>query len=381
MSSMKVGVLQDFLMPQASQQVMLDALRLAFDESYADGEIDRPVELVLRAVDGLPRGTSFDVLNAWKELEAEGVLVIFGPWASDNVLAIRTYVEDVGHIPTLSMSGTDRWYGEWCFCINNGSLPEEPYLLSNYLGVRGVESVAVVYDKCVPGEEYTRFFRDACAFDGVKIAIEEPINMLDTDLSPALARLRASGADAIAYLGWGLTATHLNTALDGAGWDPVKVMSSGFMAAPFLPGGLKSIAGWVGVDQYDEDNVVGQDFLDRFEARFGYRPANFFSVLCYDFGVVIARGLSKATPLSPDGVKEGLEKVKMVPAATGGPGGVFSFGPHARRAWLTPHFIVLREPDPAAEVADLTSGPGSVLRHRYTARSRSERLGTAQRTQ
>jgi hypothetical protein len=71
----------------------------------------------------------------------------------------------------------------------------------------------------------------------------------------------------------------------------------------------------------------------------------------------------------------------MLPAATGGPGGVFSFGPHARRAWLTPHFIVLREPDPETPPGrDMTEGPGSIMRHRFTARSRTERLGLPKET-
>src|SRR3546814_1777199 len=52
--------------------------------------------------------------------------------------------------------------------------------------------------------------------------------------------------------------------------------------------------------QYDEENLVGQRMLDRFEARFGYRPQNFWSVLNYDFANIIAHGLSMAHPLSPE---------------------------------------------------------------------------------
>ena len=46
----------------------------------------------------------------------------------------------------------------------------------------------------------------------------------------------------------------------------------------------EQLAGWIGLDQYDERNETGQDFLDRFEARHGRRPEYFFPLYCYDIG-------------------------------------------------------------------------------------------------
>jgi branched-chain amino acid transport system substrate-binding protein len=88
---------------------------------------------------------------------------------------------------------------------------------------------------------------------------------------------------------------------------PLRVMCSAILAGPFTTFGVKALKGWVGVDQYDEANPIGQSFLDRFQKLHGYRPANFFSVLAYDFGNVLAHAMSRSYPLSPSGVKRGLE--------------------------------------------------------------------------
>ena len=371
----KVGLLVDWPLSETAVEVLFDVLHFTFDEALEEGIIDRPIEIISRLVPGLPTGDIHSVITAAKELIAEGVVVIDGPWISDDAIAVHEFMDSEGHVPCVSMCGSDRWYGEWCFNINNGSLAEDPYLMTNYLAVKGIKTVAVVYDKTVIGDEYRGFFRDACAFDGLEIAIEHGVDPLETQLIPAAERLRRVDADAVAYLGVGVSSVHLNTAFAAIGWDPVRVMCTAFMSAPVLPQGIRSLLGWVGCDQYDEENNVGRDFLDRFETRFGYRPENWFSIINYDIAQMIAHGISKARPLSPAGVKTGLERVKMLPAASGGAGGLLSFAPYVHRAWLSPHFLVMREvqPDLDREVG-LRDRTGTVMRHHFQPRSRSDRF-------
>ncbi|MFH1006333.1 MAG: ABC transporter substrate-binding protein [Candidatus Latescibacterota bacterium] len=371
LKSTRIGLIIDFPIIEKAKRVMYDALNLAFDEALEDGLIDRQIELVVREFGGVLRGGGYsEALKAWKEIAAEGAVGIYGPWCSENALAIRGYIENEGHVPSLAMTGTDGWYGEWCFGINNGSLSEDPRLMTNYLGIQGVKTVAVIYEHSAIGEEFRRFFREACAFDRLEILVEYKIKGSDTDLLPAAKRLKEADADAVAYLGEGIAACYLNKAFDVLDWNPRRVMTSGFMAAPYIPEGIQSIKGWVGCDQYDEENKVGQDFLDRFQRRYGYRPANLFSLMNYDFGNVITHALANSFPVSPEGFKAGLERVKFLPAANGGARGLISFGPYQRRGWLNPDFIILREVDP--ELPDDTEvvlgGPGTIFRHRFTPR-------------
>src|SRR3546814_10453782 len=88
-SAMKIGVLIDFLNGEQAGRILRDALALGFDEALAKGLIDRPVELVFREVDGLPRGNFNDVLIAYRELVAEGVLGAYGPKISEDRKSTR----------------------------------------------------------------------------------------------------------------------------------------------------------------------------------------------------------------------------------------------------------------------------------------------------
>ncbi len=95
-----------------------------------------------------------------------------------------------------------------------------------------------------------------------------------------------------------------------------------------------------------ESNKLGAAMLDRFEKRFKRRPQYFGPFVGYDIGNTIANGIALASSLSPEGMKEGLEKVKMLPAVCGASGTRISFGKWARRGWVKEDYMAGREFDP-----------------------------------
>ncbi|MGD9795964.1 MAG: ABC transporter substrate-binding protein, partial [Acidimicrobiia bacterium] len=280
-----------------------------------------------------------------------------------------------GHIPTIAWGGSDGIYGEWTFALTNGSLPEEPCLMANYLAHNGSRTVAAIYEDSYIGREYLTFFKDACRFEGLRVIAEEPISQISTDLSATVGRVRAAGADAIGYFGFGLPAVHINAELAAIGWDPLRVMTTAFLTAPFTPQGMKALKGWAGVDQYDEANPVGQAVIERFAQRHGYRPENFMMSYCYDLANLVAHAISKAHPISAAGVKRGLEKVKMLPAASGGADTFISLAPYVRRGWLGAHYLVVRQATTDDDVT-IFGDMGTTLVHRMTARTREQRAAT-----
>ena len=58
------------------------------------------------------------------------------------------------------------------------------------------------------------------------------------------------------------------------------------------------------------------------------------TVVNRDVAATLVRAFTDAHPLSPRGVKEALERVKMLPAASGAPGTRVSLGKWTRRAWM-----------------------------------------------
>jgi len=103
--------------------------------------------------------------------------------------------------------------------------------------------------------------------------------------------------------------------------------------------------GWTGVDQYDEANQVGQRFLDDYQRRCGRRPEWCVPVVNCDVARTLLQAVTDAHPLSPRGVKEALERVKMLPAASGAPGTRISFGKWTRRGWMGTGYLVARQLD------------------------------------
>src|SRR3546814_5477414 len=100
--------------------------------------------------------------------------------------------------------------------------------------------------------------RDACRFDGIEIISGQSVAQTSDDLSAEAFKLKEADADAVAYLGFGLPAVHLNTAFTALDWNPLRVMNTSFMTAAALPQGIQALRGWIGIDQYDEENLVGQ---------------------------------------------------------------------------------------------------------------------------
>jgi len=226
-------------------------------------------------------------------------------------------VEEVGKVPTIMWGGSDLLYGNWCFSISNGSLPEEAYVMANYLAHQNVNRVGVVYEDTAIVNDYLAYFRAACRHEGLHIVAQEPISQIAEDLTGPVETCRVAGADGLTYLGFGLPGVHINRALGAAGWDPPRVMTTAFLTAPHTPQGMKALRGWAGLDQYDEENLVGQAMLDRFQTRHGYRPANYFALVCYEVANVIAHAVGKARPLSPEGVRDGMYGVRIRPATCG----------------------------------------------------------------
>ena len=136
---------------------------------------------------------------------------------------------------------------------------------------------------------------------------------------------------------WGFT-----DALRSVGWDPPRYTTTAFEMAHINAEWMRHLSGWIGLDSYDERNEIGQAFLDRFEARYGRRPGNSMPLLCHDAATVITRGLAAARPLTGEGVKQGMEQVKLIPSASGAPGTSLRFGRFIRQGWMGTDYLIAR---------------------------------------
>ena len=315
--------------------------------------LDRPVEIVFREVEGLPKGSAKAVIDAYGELVDEGCLVVFGPAITDNAVPTREAIESRFQVPAITITGTEDWLGEWTFSLPQGSMIDEPIFWAQLLSKAGHTTVGCLVEQSLVGESYIRNFRRACATEGIRIVGEERIAQTAQDVTEAVAKIHVAKPDALVHCGFGFGVVRVNPALEKVGWDPPRYMGTAFQNAWINDAMWNAMLGWVGVDQYDPANSVGQRFLDEFEDAYGRRPEYCVPVVNRDLATVLVHAFADAHPLTPRGVKEALERVKMLPAASGAPGTYVSFGKWTRRGWMGAGYLVARTLDADGVTAHL----------------------------
>ena len=353
----KLGYLFDFVLPEGFPTEMradlTQSFELVFEQGLEQGLIDRPVQIVFREVEGLPKGSVKAVIDAYGELVDEGCLAVFGPSITDNCVPTREAIEARFHVPAISVTGSEEWLGEWTFSLSMGSMTDEPIFWAHLLAKGGHNDVGVLVEQSLVGESYSRSFRRACRDKGIRIVAEEPIAQTAQDIGDAVRKLHEAKVQALVHCGFGFGVVLINPTLQELNWDPPRFMGTSFQNAWINKIVWDAIVGWTGVDQYDDGNLVGQQFLDQYAARYGRRPEYCVPVVNRDLATVLLHAFADAKPLSPKGVKEALERVKLLPAASGAPGTRISFGKWMHRGWMGAGYLVARRLDPDGSTAYL----------------------------
>jgi hypothetical protein len=272
---------------------------------------------------------------------------------TDNAVPVREAIEERFRVPAISVAGADDWLGEWTFALPQGSMTDEPIVWAHLLAKQGHRSVGVIMEQSLIGESYLRYFRKACRAQNIRIVGEQVVAQTAQDVGAAVRALYEARPDALVHCGFGFGIVFVNPALAELGWDPPRFMGTAFQNAWVNPVMWRAIEGWTGLDQYDEANLVGQAFLDEFRQAFGRRPEYCVPVVNRDLATVLLHAFADAHPLTPKGVRDALERVKMLPAASGAPGTRLSFGKWTRRGWMGSGYLVARRLDPDGKTSHL----------------------------
>lgn len=345
----KIGYLMDFVIsehfPQHFRDDLTNPFDMVFGEALEKGVIDRPVEIVYREVEGLPKGSVKKVIDTYGELVDEGCLAVFGPNITDNCLPTLEAIEERFRVPVIGVTGSEEVLGEWFFAFPMGSMTDEPIFWAELLAKRGLTDIGLLVEQSLIGETYSKNFRKAAQRRGLRIVAEAPIAQTAQDVTASIGALHQAKASAILHCGFGFGVVMVNPALQALDWDPPRFAGTAWQNAWINPVMWNAFMGWIGVDQYDEANTVGQEFLDRYQQTYGRRPEWCVPVVNYDVARTLLEAITDAHPLSPRGIKEALERVRMLPAASGAPGTRISFGKWKRQAWVGAGYLVARQLD------------------------------------
>src|SRR4051812_6976904 len=222
----KVGYLMDFTLPPGFPADLFASFTqtfdLIFEEAVEQGLMDRPVQMVYREVEGLPKGSVKSVIDAFGELVDEGCLVVFGPHITDNCVPMREAIEERFRVPAISVTGTDDWLGEWTFAFPQGSMTDEPIFIVDLLAKRGLADIGVLVEQNLIGESYLKNLRSACARQGIRIVADAETARTAQDINAAVPTLRAAKPEATVHPGFGLGLVFANPALEAVNWDPPR---------------------------------------------------------------------------------------------------------------------------------------------------------------
>jgi branched-chain amino acid transport system substrate-binding protein len=317
----QVGLLFDFDQGDGGAYYR-DGFRLGLDEVAAEARLGRDVELLIGQADGLPGGSAESVVAQVDALVAAGARVIAGPTVSDNGIVVRDHVDAI-EVPCVNYTGGAITRGRWMFHYQVGSLEEEPYVLVDHLRRAGRATVALLHDDTPVGHNYAMWFdRAVSERGGPQVLSRGSVSPLAEDLEPAVRLAVSDDPDVLVYLGLGVAARAVALGVQACGWDGPVAANSALM---FGYGRREWRAGWEGwpyVDTISDGNRVRAALRERSRAHAG-GP---IGVAAFDMGRLIGLGMAMADELTPAGVREGLERVKRVPAASGKDGTTMGFG-------------------------------------------------------
>jgi ABC-type branched-subunit amino acid transport system substrate-binding protein len=334
---LRVGILNDMSAGPPGPADIESWLRLAADELIENGRLDRAVEFVHGWGLGLPAGTAAAVEHAFRDLAGRDVLLIIGPAIGDNALVATPLAETYG-IPTINWAGSERARSKNMFHLQVGSHEDESILLARHMHALGARRVAVAYDRSPIGRRHLQFLQAEAEIIGLTIAATAAVAPLAEDAGAEIAQLLGAAPDGIIYLGLGIAARAVALSLTEAGWTGPRAMNTAGMRG-YDPAFAQAIDGWIYVDMHDDGNRTLNDLC----ARRGLAPrARLAAAKGYDLGRLMAEGLARAPERTREGVRDGLEQIKWLPAAEGFEGTQLGFGIYDRGA-LHGRYLVLRQ--------------------------------------
>jgi branched-chain amino acid transport system substrate-binding protein len=338
-NAIKIGFLSD-LPSGASLASFLDPVILALEDAVNEGRLTRAVELLPLHVTGLPAGSASNVRAAYRHLVEQGCVLILSTGLTDNSLVLRDLVNE-SKVPFISMCGTTRFTGPYCFTLANGGHGEEMAIIAAYCASKGYRRVVVTGERSPGDTEYQTFFREQARLYGLDILKEHYFDQRpsDDDMDTAMRQIRDLGPDAVVYAGFGWNSVMFNPSFKRIGWNPPKVMSAAFMWA--LRGHELQVAldGWIGIEQTigEQDDAEPNPNLvaarRRAKERFGYDDQETVFALLYDQGRSAVEAIANAPILTGEGMALGLERIKMMPCTLGGPRTYIEFGDYNHRGY------------------------------------------------
>ena len=258
--------------------------------------------------------------DALAKLAENHVSAIIGPDTSSNVIALASLVAS-DKIPLITPSGTnpaitvDPKTGktrEYLFraCFTD---PYQGRVMAEFAAdrLKLKKAVVLVDNSSDYSKGLAEFFQKGFVNKGGTIAATEAYMAKDVDFKPVLTKIMSGQPDLIFIPGYyqevGLIIRQARTMgitvpiLGGDGWDSDKLIE---IAGP------ENLTNTYFCNHYSQEdqNPQLQDFIKKYEARYGYKPDS-FAVTAYDAAALVIEAIKKTGSDKPEEVAKGLTQI------------------------------------------------------------------------
>ncbi len=135
--------------------------------------------------------------RGFQELAEQGVLGVIGPLVTDNSIALAPTIERL-EVPAVTWTGTERYFGEFCFNLGNGGLGEETAIMANWIHRHGYRRIGMIHELSPGGSEYASHFRYYAQRYGLDIVAEAYTAQTPEDFEAVVARVREAAPECLA---------------------------------------------------------------------------------------------------------------------------------------------------------------------------------------
>src|SRR5690606_30300849 len=112
-----------------------------------------------------------NVIAAYCHLVELGCVFVHSVGVTDNALILRDVVNEC-KVPLMTMAGTTKFVGPYCFSLANGGHGEEASLLAAFVADQGYHRIVFAGERSPGDIEYQTFFRDQARLYGLDIVKE-----------------------------------------------------------------------------------------------------------------------------------------------------------------------------------------------------------------
>lgn len=296
-----------------------DGIRLAVEEiNAAGGVLGRPIEVISED----DRSVTEEARTAAQKLiQRDEVVALLGEVASSRSMAAAPEAQRAG-VPMISPASTNpkvTEVGDYVFrtCFID---PFQGAVMARFaFKDLGARKVAILSDfKQDYSVGLADFFRRKFTELGGTIVADERYTSGDIEFRAQLTTIRAAAPDAVFVPGYytevGLIAKQARELgldvplLGGDGWDSTKTLEIGG----------KAVEGYYFSNHYaaDSDNPKVQEFVRRFEAKYGGKP-DAMAALGYDAAGILADAIRRAGTTDGPALRDAIAATKDYDGVTG----------------------------------------------------------------